>query len=107
MPESALRRGQATEMSAPRQTYSSGGSRGRIPQVTAGSRWPLIPPARPDRIVTLASLSNRIPDEFIARTLARRLTELPKGKLTVSVRDRQGNITRIERTLSVGAKSDS
>ena len=36
-------------------------------------------------------------------TLARPLTELPKGKLTVSVQDRQGNITRIERTLSVVA----
>ena len=34
-------------------------------------------------------------------TLSRPLTELPKGKLTVSVKDRQGNITRIERTLSV------
>ena len=33
--------------------------------------------------------------------LARPLTELPKGKLTVSVKDRQGNVTRIERTLSV------
>jgi hypothetical protein len=36
-------------------------------------------------------------------TLSRPLTELRKGKLTVSVRDRQGNITRIERTLSVAA----
>src|SRR5205814_2086748 len=34
--------------------------------------------------------------------LSRPLTELPKGKLTVSVKDRQGNITRIERTFSVG-----
>ncbi|HKM54683.1 MAG TPA: hypothetical protein VJY33_14835, partial [Isosphaeraceae bacterium] len=29
------------------------------------------------------------------------ITELPRGKLTVSVKDRQGNISRIERTLSV------
>src|SRR5687768_12573433 len=36
-------------------------------------------------------------------TLTRPLTELLKGKLSVSVRDRQGNITRIERTLSVAA----
>ena len=35
-------------------------------------------------------------------TLARPVTDLPKGKLTVSVRDRQGNVTRIERTFSVG-----
>jgi hypothetical protein len=30
------------------------------------------------------------------------LANLPKGKLTVSVKDRQGNISRIERTFSVG-----
>jgi hypothetical protein len=36
-------------------------------------------------------------------TLARPLTELPRGKLTVSVRDRQGNVTRIERTFGVGS----
>ena len=35
--------------------------------------------------------------------LARPIEDLPKGKLTVSVKDRQGNITRIERTLSVSA----
>jgi hypothetical protein len=35
-------------------------------------------------------------------TLSRPLTELPRGKLTVSVKDRQGNMTRIERTFAVG-----
>ena len=30
------------------------------------------------------------------------ITALPKGKLTVSVKDRQGNVTVIERTFSVG-----
>lgn len=35
-------------------------------------------------------------------TLARPLTELKQGRVTVSVRDMQGNTTRIERTLSVG-----
>jgi hypothetical protein len=34
--------------------------------------------------------------------LSKPLTELPKGKLTVSVKDRQGNLTRIERTFAVG-----
>jgi hypothetical protein len=34
-------------------------------------------------------------------TLARPLTELLKGMLTVSVKDRQGNVTRIERTFAV------
>jgi hypothetical protein len=33
--------------------------------------------------------------------LARPLTDLPKGKLTVSVNDRQGNLARIERTIAV------
>ena len=35
--------------------------------------------------------------------LARPVTALAKGKLTVSVKDRQGNVTRIERTFSVAA----
>src|SRR5262249_45766102 len=34
--------------------------------------------------------------------LTRPLANLGKGKLTVSVKDRQGNISRIERTISVG-----
>jgi hypothetical protein len=33
--------------------------------------------------------------------LTKPLTELPNGKLTVSVKDRQGNLTRIERTFAV------
>jgi hypothetical protein len=34
--------------------------------------------------------------------LGKPITGLPRGKLTVSVRDRQGNIARIERRFSVG-----
>jgi hypothetical protein len=34
--------------------------------------------------------------------LSKPLTDLPHGKLTVSVKDREGNLTRIERTLNVG-----
>jgi hypothetical protein len=30
------------------------------------------------------------------------ITELKRGRLTVAVKDRQGNVTRIERTISVG-----
>jgi hypothetical protein len=37
-------------------------------------------------------------------TLAKRLTDLAKGKLTVSVKDRQGNVTRIDRTFSVATR---
>jgi hypothetical protein len=35
--------------------------------------------------------------------VAEPLSKLPRGQLTVSVKDRQGNITRIERALSIGA----
>jgi hypothetical protein len=34
-------------------------------------------------------------------TLSKPLTELAKGKLTVSIKDRQGNVTRMERTFAV------
>jgi len=34
--------------------------------------------------------------------LDKAISKLPKGKLTVAVKDRQGNVTRIERTFSVG-----
>jgi hypothetical protein len=34
--------------------------------------------------------------------LAAPVTRLPRGKLDVSVRDRQGNVNRIERRFSVG-----
>jgi hypothetical protein len=33
--------------------------------------------------------------------LSKPLTDLPRGKVTVSVKDRQGNITRIERSFAV------
>jgi hypothetical protein len=35
--------------------------------------------------------------------LATPIKSLDRGTLTVAVRDRQGNVTRIERTISVGA----
>lgn len=34
--------------------------------------------------------------------LARAITDLPTSKLTVAIKDRQGNVTRIERTFRVG-----
>jgi hypothetical protein len=37
--------------------------------------------------------------------LAKPLTALERGQLAVSVRDRQGNLSRIERTFSVSAKA--
>jgi hypothetical protein len=35
--------------------------------------------------------------------LARPIAALPRGRITVSVKDRQGNTTRIERTISIGS----
>ena len=37
--------------------------------------------------------------------LARPIAALPRGKLTVSVKDRQGNVSRVERTFAVGRAS--
>src|SRR5262249_2036018 len=34
--------------------------------------------------------------------LAKPITELPSGRLTVTIKDRQGNVSRVERTLSIG-----
>src|SRR5207248_8592858 len=36
--------------------------------------------------------------------LAKPITDLPAGKLTVAVKDRQGNLTRIERSFAVGSQ---
>jgi hypothetical protein len=36
--------------------------------------------------------------------LAKPISDLPKGKITVSVKDRQGNVSRIERTFTVVSK---
>jgi len=49
----------------------------------------------------LAKQFRALPDSRWELTLARPLAGLPRGKLTVSVKDRQGNLTRIERTFSV------
>ena len=38
--------------------------------------------------------------------LAKPLADLPKGVLTVAIKDRQGNLSRIDRTFSVGAAGD-
>jgi hypothetical protein len=38
--------------------------------------------------------------------LANPIKELPKGKLSVSVRDKQGNVNRIDRTFFVAVRKD-
>ena len=87
-------------MSAQRQFRSfegptDGSHRRRIPQLTLGTRWPLFPAVKPDRIVTLATLSSHIPDEFIARTLARRLTQETDGRILLV------HLERVERSLTL------
>jgi hypothetical protein len=49
----------------------------------------------------LSAKFKTLPDHRWELTLAKPLTELPRGKLNVSIKDRQGNVTRIERTFSV------
>jgi hypothetical protein len=49
----------------------------------------------------LAKKFKALPDFRWELHLSRPITELPRGKLTVVVKDRQGNATRIERTFSV------
>jgi hypothetical protein len=39
--------------------------------------------------------------------LAKSVTELAKGRLVVSVKDRQGNVSRIDRTFSVGGNKSA
>ena len=49
----------------------------------------------------LAAKFKELPDHRWELTLTKPITELAKGKLTVSVKDGQGNLTRIVRTFSV------
>jgi hypothetical protein len=51
----------------------------------------------------LAKRFKAIPDGRWELILEKPVAELPRGKLTVSVKDRQGNTTCIERTFSVTA----
>jgi len=50
----------------------------------------------------LAAKFRPLPDSRWELILARPVGGLPSAKVTVSVKDRQGNVTRIERTFSVG-----
>src|SRR5262249_43424122 len=49
----------------------------------------------------LAKQFRPLPDCRWELTLARPVTDLPRGKLSVSIKDRQGNVTRIERSFAV------
>ena len=49
----------------------------------------------------LAKKFKALPDSRWELTLAKPIKELRRGKLTVAVKDRQGNVSRIERTFSV------
>jgi hypothetical protein len=50
----------------------------------------------------LAKKFKALPDSRWELRLTQPIEELPRGKLTVSVKDRQGNVSRIERTFSAG-----
>jgi hypothetical protein len=50
----------------------------------------------------LASKFTVLPDQRWELKLSQPLAHLPRGRLTVSIKDRQGNVSRIERTFSVG-----
>jgi hypothetical protein len=49
----------------------------------------------------LATKFKALPDGRWELRLKEPIAALPKGRLTVSVKDRQGNRTQIERTLSI------
>jgi len=49
----------------------------------------------------LAGKFKALPDGRWELTPAQAIKDLPRGKLTVAVTDRQGNVSRIERTFSV------
>jgi hypothetical protein len=49
----------------------------------------------------LAAKFKRKSDGVWELNLATPIDDLPRGRLTVSVKDRQGNVTRVERTFSV------
>jgi len=49
----------------------------------------------------LAGRFKALPDGRRELRLDKPITELPRGRLTVSVKDKQGNVTRIERVVSI------
>jgi hypothetical protein len=55
----------------------------------------------------LASKFQALPDYRWEWRLASPITALARGKLIVSVKDRQGNLSRIERTFSVNARTNA
>src|SRR5262249_59833191 len=49
----------------------------------------------------LAARFKKLPDGRWELKMAAPITGLPRGRLTVSVKDRQGNVSRIDRTFAV------
>jgi hypothetical protein len=52
----------------------------------------------------LAPKFKTLPDWRWELVLEKPIAALPKGKLTVSIKDKQGNLSRVERTFSVGTQ---
>jgi hypothetical protein len=63
------------------------------------------PVAGVEKGTNLASLFKAATPGVWELRLAQPITDLPRGKLTVSIRDRQGNGSRVERTFSVGRRA--
>jgi hypothetical protein len=53
----------------------------------------------------LAGRFKPLPDSRWVFALIKPIKELPKGTLTVSIKDRQGNLSRIERTMSISQRA--
>jgi hypothetical protein len=58
-----------------------------------------------DRATNLASRFKATAPGVWELKLPAPITDLPKGTLTVSIKDRQGNVSRVERTFSVGKQA--
>jgi hypothetical protein len=54
----------------------------------------------------LATKFKPLPDSRWILQLTQPIAELPHGKLTASIKDKQGNVTRVERTFSVGPRKE-
>ena len=64
-------------------------------------KQPVPVPSGVDVTIEGQNVSVKGPKGTLDLKLAEPITDLSKGTLTVSVKDRQGNVSRVERTFSV------
>ena len=95
-------------------TYPQAGSNPRLARILVGMHdyytgldtdsFEVIADFAVDGVPAGANLAKKfkpLPDSRWELTLAQPIVDLPRGKLNVSVKDKQGNVTRIERSFSV------